>query len=63
MILYCVLFPGRDNIKRQQPPYTRGTLFRRVYYDSNSALRHVDVPPATRVPIAAKTGNHLATPG
>ena len=45
---------------------SRGALFRRVYYNNtDSALRHVDVdvPPATRVPIAAKTGIHLATPG
>ena len=42
---------------------SRGTLFRRVYYNTDSALRHIDVPPAARVPIAAKTGIHLATPG
>ena len=42
----------------------RRALFRRVYYNTDSALRHIiDVPPAARVPIAAKTGNHLATPG
>ena len=31
LILHCVLFPGRDNIKRQQPPYTpRGPLLSRL---------------------------------
>ena len=56
-------FPGGIVLKVNNPPIPRGTLFCRVYYDSDSALRHTDVPPATRVPIAAKTGNHLATPG
>ena len=46
VILYCVLFPGRDNIKRQQPPIPRGALFRRVYYDSDSALSRLHEPKA-----------------
>ena len=50
-------------MKGNNLPMSRGALFRRVYYNTDSALRHIGVPPAARVPIAAKTGIHLATPG